>query len=163
MCTNSYNEQKTQSEEDGSSASTSLIAHDSPRLANYALWSIQHKPINHNRSQQQHLCRSNARWRWPRRGRESLGPIWPPAEGGLDLRGTVGHRHEKSDREPQSLQQDDNQPLRPVNNHITDWAPPARLEENTETLLRVFQVQHCKTKMALAISTGDFILMHSCS
>lgn len=38
---------EARSEEDGSSASAALVAHDSLRLANYALRSIRHRPINH--------------------------------------------------------------------------------------------------------------------
>lgn len=162
MCKNSNNEQKTQSEEDGSSASTSLIAHDSPRLANYALWSIQHKPINHNCSQQQHKAHGATpqqmemmlAWTLQQGCRSTA--MFNTCGGGLDLRGTVGDRHEESDTEPQSLQQDDNQPLWPVNNHILDWAPPVTLEHNRETLRRVFKSKGVRLRSHLLVSISGF-------
>lgn len=45
----------------------------------------------------------------------------------MDSRGAVGYRHEESDAEPQSLQQDHNQPLWPIEDHVLDGIPPAML------------------------------------
>lgn len=44
------------------------------------------------------------------------------------LRGAVGDWHEEGDAEPQTLQQDDHQPLRPVKHHVLDELPPATLQ-----------------------------------
>lgn len=76
--------------------------------------------------------------------------------GGLDLRGTVGHRHEESDTEPQSLQQDDNQPLWPVNNHILDGAPPSTLEHNRETLRCVFKSKAARLRWHSLVYISSF-------
>lgn len=45
----------------------------------------------------------------------------------VDLRGAVGDGHEQSDAEPKSLQQNDNQPLGPIKEHILDGVPPVML------------------------------------
>lgn len=45
----------------------------------------------------------------------------------LDLRGAVGDGHEQCDAEPKSLQQNDNQPLGAIKDHILDGAPPVML------------------------------------
>lgn len=119
-------EQEAQSEEDGSSASAALVAHDSLRLANYALRSIRHRPINHMGSRIAR-CSANTSAAVPHTQWEMIslpyrsGANWP------HLRRAVGHRHEESDAEPQSLQQDDYQPLRPVKHHVLDELPPAKL------------------------------------
>lgn len=60
-------EPKTQSEEDGSSASSPLIAQDRLRLANYALWSIHHRPINHGNTTPLQQ-RYSPNWRSPQHG-----------------------------------------------------------------------------------------------
>lgn len=54
----------------------------------------------------------------------------------LDLRGAVGHRHEEGEAQPQSLQQDDNQPLGPVQDQILDGVPPVKLHHK-QVLLKV--------------------------
>lgn len=45
----------------------------------------------------------------------------------LLLRGAVGHMQEESEAQPQSLQQDDDQPLWPVEENILDGVPPVML------------------------------------
>lgn len=47
----------------------------------------------------------------------------------LDLRGAVGDGHEQRDAEPKSLQQNDNQPLGPIKDHILDGVPPVMLNQ----------------------------------
>lgn len=46
----------------------------------------------------------------------------------MDLRGAVGYRQEEGDAQPQSLQEDDNQPLWPIQDHILDGVPPVILQ-----------------------------------
>ena len=144
--TKSCTEQKTQSEEDGSSASTPLIAHDRLRLPNYALWSIHHGPINHSsntRCAHKHLCCS-PNWRWAQKGQVeeshtfSISALMSRLD--LDLRGAVGHRHEEGDAQPQSLQQDDYQPLGPIQDHILDGVPPVMLSHTNRVKI------YCKNK-----------------
>lgn len=58
----------------------------------------------------------------------------------LDLHWAVGYWQEESDAQPQSLQKEDNQPLRPVKEYVLGSIPPLILE--AEMLIRMIHGAH---------------------